>query len=78
MRSRVAEQAARDRYQARMAAVGNCRCGRSMDRDGRLCAVCNDANNRRCRQRYRRSDYGAAWTRSMVARSSALERRGVL
>lgn len=78
MSTLTARRACRDRRQARLQLDGRCQCGQRMDRVGARCQSCTDRHARLQRPRYRRSDYGSAFTVSMVARSAALELRGVL
>lgn len=76
MSTLAARRLCRARRQARLQAQHKCRCGRLMDRIGKLCQHCTTAHARICRQRYRRTAYGSGWTVALITRASALALRG--
>jgi hypothetical protein len=77
MSTLTARRAARVRRCARLRASNKCQCGQPMDRLGDRCQQCTDHHALMSRQRYRKTEYGAAFTCAVIQRSSALEMRGL-
>lgn len=77
MSTLAARQRGRQDRLARMTAQGKCFCGKVMDRVGARCSVCTHTKKLIARQRYRRSDYGFAFTRAVIDQGMAFALRSV-